>query len=66
VYFYLDDRLIWSPEKKLNAEMMVNRNLFLGYLSPGTSGKAFHDFVTVSYPKVIDPDPLSQPEKIVE
>lgn len=66
VYFYIDNRLVWSPEKLLNIEMMSNKNVFLGYLSPGSGGKTYHDFVEVTYPRVFDHDNLSLPEFIVE
>ncbi len=50
LYFYLDDKFIWSPRTPVDPSMLINKNVLLGYASPGTSGKAYHDFVKVTYP----------------
>ena len=50
VYFYLDNKFIWSPRTTIDPSLLLNKNVLLGYTSPGTSGKAYHDFVKVTYP----------------
>ncbi len=64
VSFYLDNRFVWSPEKRINNCLMSNANLFLGYLSGGEAGKAYHDFVKVTYPKIRSTPDLSTTEVI--
>ncbi len=50
VAFYLDNKFVWSPKKPIDPSLMINKNVLLGYTSPGTTGKAYHDFVKVTYP----------------
>jgi hypothetical protein len=55
VSFYLDDRFLWSPHQEIQSSLMKDRNVLLGFTSPGISGKAYHDWVKVSYPALPDP-----------
>jgi hypothetical protein len=50
VSFYLDGALVWSPKDKLATTLLKGKNLLLGNMSPGITGKAYHDYVSVSYP----------------
>ena len=50
VSFYLDNKLVSSPKMAADPSMLINKNVLLGFTSPGTSGKAYHDYVQVTYP----------------
>ena len=50
VAFYLDGQLVWSPKEKVHSSLLKGKNLMLGYTSPGESGKAYHNYIQVSYP----------------
>lgn len=57
VSFFLDNQFIWSPEEAVNETMLSDKNVILGFTSPGNGGKAYHDKVKVTYPKAeINPD----------
>jgi hypothetical protein len=52
VKYYVNNQLVWAPASKIEASLLKNKNLMLGFFSPGsnyTTGKAYHDFVKVSY-----------------
>jgi len=51
--FYLDNTLVWGTPKRIHKSLMVKKNLILGSTSPGIAGKAYHDFVKITY---ITPD----------
>lgn len=50
VAFYLDDQLVFAPSRKVHPSLMKNKKVLLGFLSSGSAGKAYHDWVKVSYP----------------
>lgn len=50
VAFYLDGQLIWKPKDKVHPTLLKGKNVMLGFTSPGSYGKAYHDYVKVSYP----------------
>lgn len=50
VSFIFDDASIWKPNARLDNSMLQNKQLVLGYTSPGQLGKAYHDYITVMYP----------------
>jgi len=50
VSFMLDNTAIWKPTSPVNPTLLQNKQVVLGYTSPGQSGKAYHDFVKVLYP----------------
>lgn len=62
VSFYIDNHLVWSPKKEINATLLKNKNVLLGYVSAGNAGKAYHDNVVVSYPSL--PDQSAQLENL--
>ena len=47
VSFYLDDQKIWSPGKPILESLMRDKNILLGFTSPGSAGKAYHDWVCI-------------------
>lgn len=51
--FYLDNNLMWITPKSIHKSLMAKKNLLLGSTSPGIAGKAYHDFIKISY---ITPD----------
>jgi len=63
VSFYLDNQFMWTPGKSIHSSLMANKNVLLGFTSPSNTGKAYHDYVKVTYPlltgqdTVIDPSP---------
>lgn len=59
VSFYLDNQLMYSPKEPIHASLVKGKNVVLGFSSPGSAGKAYHDFVKVTYPVI--PDQLSAP-----
>ncbi|NVO19564.1 MAG: hypothetical protein HXX13_07680 [Bacteroidetes bacterium] len=50
IFFFLDGQLIWTPKKPVAASLLKNRNVLVGRYSPGNGGKAYHDFIKVTYP----------------
>jgi len=52
VSFYLDNRFVWSPRLQIHSSLMKGKNVFLGFTSPGNGGKAYHDYVKLSYPLI--------------
>lgn len=52
VSFFLDNKFVWSPGRKIENSLMKDKNVILGYTSPGSTGKAYHDYVKVSYPRI--------------
>jgi hypothetical protein len=54
VSFYLDGQFIWSPPDPIDASLLRDKNVILGFVSGGSLGHAYHDWVEVSYPP--DPD----------
>ncbi|MBK6965311.1 MAG: hypothetical protein IPH20_15605 [Bacteroidales bacterium] len=50
VSFILDNVTIWKPEYPLDNSMLQDNHVVLGYTSPGTIGKAYHDYMKVMYP----------------
>jgi len=65
--FYVNDILLFKGTVPLASSIRsTNLQLWLGHRSAGSSGKAYHDYVEVSYPEVIDHDDLSLPEEIAE
>ena len=64
VSFYLDGQFIWSPEKPIDASLLKDKNVLLGFTSSGNAGKAYHDYVKVTYLPILGPpadlnDPVS-------
>ncbi|MBI2566299.1 MAG: SUMF1/EgtB/PvdO family nonheme iron enzyme [Candidatus Schekmanbacteria bacterium] len=55
VRFHVDDTLLWTSTKKLHASLLEGRNVVLGSRSSGSAGKAYHDWVRVSYGSVTAP-----------
>jgi hypothetical protein len=51
--FYLDNQLVWQTPKQIHKSLIYNKNLLLGSTSPGIAGKAYHDWVKITY---ITPD----------
>jgi hypothetical protein len=49
VSFYLDNGLLWESNRPVDASLMSNKNLLLGLTSPGSAGKAYHNWVQISY-----------------
>ena len=54
VGFFLDDKFIWSPNKPVHPSLMTNKNVLIGFTSSGNAGKAYHDYVKVTYPPLPD------------
>jgi hypothetical protein len=50
VTFILDNVSIWKPDYQLDNSMLQNNHVVLGYTSPGTIAKAYHDYAKVMYP----------------
>ncbi|HNX43341.1 MAG TPA: hypothetical protein PLJ84_01985 [Bacteroidales bacterium] len=50
VRFYIDDVLIWSPGDKISSQQLQGKHLVLGFTSSGNVGKAYHNYVKVTYP----------------
>lgn len=50
VSFMLDNTAIWKPTSPVHPTLMQNKQVVLGYTSPGHLGRAFHDYVKVLYP----------------
>jgi hypothetical protein len=48
VKFYCDNNLIWTSAKKINSDVLTNKNVVLGWRSSGSAGKAYHDWVKVT------------------
>ncbi|MEI6061259.1 MAG: hypothetical protein WCR72_11155 [Bacteroidota bacterium] len=66
VSFYLDNQLVWTPAKAIHTSLMADKNVLLGFTSPGTTGKAYHDYVKVSYPLQIAEDTTIDPPAPIE
>ena len=49
VKFYIDNNLVWISTSKLHPSLMTNKNVVLGMRSANSAGKAYHDWVKVSY-----------------
>ncbi|MFZ4547948.1 MAG: hypothetical protein ACOYN4_10965, partial [Bacteroidales bacterium] len=54
VSFYLDNNFVWSPTEPIHSSLMKDKNVLLGFSSPGNGCKAYHDYVKVIYPKSIE------------
>ena len=54
VSFYLDNNFLWSPKEPIHPSLLKDKNVLLGFSSPGNGCKAYHDYVKVSYPKSIE------------
>jgi hypothetical protein len=54
VSFFLDGQFVWSPKKPVHASLLKDKNVLLGFTSPGNAGKAYHDYVRVTYPAFPD------------
>lgn len=52
IRFYINDELIWAPSEKIQANMLRDRNLLLGFTSSGFAGKAYHNYVKIVYPAI--------------
>ncbi len=52
-HFYLDNELVWITPKQVHKSLLAKKNLLLGSTSPGIAGKAYHDWVKITY---ITPD----------
>ncbi|NTW23457.1 MAG: hypothetical protein HGA37_02055 [Lentimicrobium sp.] len=50
VSFLLDNVCIWKCDYPLDYNILKNKHIVLGYVSPGNRTNAYHDFVRVSYP----------------
>jgi hypothetical protein len=65
VSFYLDGQFIWAPQQQIESSLMKDKNVLLGFTSPGIAGKVYNDWVKVSYPSSIDQSfALDHPEPI--
>jgi len=49
VSFYCDNNLVWKSTKRINQDIITNKNVLLGWRSSGSAGKAYHDWVKVLY-----------------
>jgi len=47
VKFYVDDKLIFAPKKKVHPTVLNGKKLYLGRRSSGSAGKGYHDFIRV-------------------
>jgi hypothetical protein len=54
VTFFLDGNLVWSPPNLIEASLMRDKNVILGFVSGGSLGHAYHDWVQVTYPSHSD------------
>ncbi len=50
VSFYFDGLFIWSPQQPIHSSLMTNKNIFVGFMSPGQGGTSYNNSVRVSYP----------------
>ena len=50
VSYYLDNQLVRTSPSPIQSTLMSNKNVLLGYTSSGSAGKAYHDYVSVTYP----------------
>jgi hypothetical protein len=45
--------------------LMKNRSVVLGFSSPGNGGKAYHDYVKVTYPSSIELQSVNSAEQTI-
>jgi hypothetical protein len=65
VSFYLDNKFVWSPAMPAHPSLMKNRSVVLGFSSPGNGGKAYHDYVKVTYPSNIELQSVNSAEQTI-
>jgi len=49
VKFYADNNLLWTTTKKIHPSVLSGRNIILGGCSSGIAGKAYHNWIKVTY-----------------
>jgi len=52
IRFYIDNVLIWAPANGITYKALKAKNLVMGFTSSGLAGKAYHNYVKVSYPDI--------------
>lgn len=52
IRFFIDNELIWAPEDAINYKLLKSKNLVMGFTSSGLAGKAYHNYVKVTYPDI--------------
>ncbi len=65
-FFYIDNQLVYASKGRIDKRLMANKNVMIGFASPSSAAKSYHDYLRVSYPMPVEEAEIEFPVTVDE